>query len=95
MSLPLVDFRGKLTHETDAVLEAISRATGHDRSEVARDALHVWALAKIHEASLIDNCLRREGLTGIDGGMAGNMREREGGQGIAPHGAAKSSRGAA
>ena len=54
MSLPLVDFRGKITHETDAVLDALHHATGRDRSEIARDALHLWAELKIHEASLID-----------------------------------------
>jgi hypothetical protein len=52
MSLPLVDFRGKITHETDCVLDAIHLATGRDRSEIARDALHAWAELKIHEASL-------------------------------------------
>ena len=40
MSLPLVDFRGKITHETDCVLDAIHLSTGRDRSEIARDALH-------------------------------------------------------
>lgn len=83
MSLPLVDFRGKLTHETDAVLEAMHQATGRDRSEIVRDVLQQWAEAKIHEASLIDQRLRREGLRGIDGGMSGSLREDEGAQGSA------------
>lgn len=83
MSLPLVDFRGKITHETDAVLEALHQATGRDRSEIVRDVLAQWADSKIHEASLIDQRLRREGLRGIAGGIAGNVREDEGAQGIA------------
>ena len=81
MSLPLVDFRGKITHETDCVLDAIHLATGRDRSEIAREALHLWAEAKIHEASLIDNRLKREGLRGIAGGSAGNVRDSQGGAG--------------
>lgn len=91
MSLPLVDFRGKITHETDAVLEAMHQATGRDRSEIVRDVLHQWAEAKIHEASLIDQRLRREGLRGIAGGIAGNAREDEG----APGSAGLNSRGRA
>jgi hypothetical protein len=78
MSLPLVDFRGKLTHETDAVLEAIHQASGRERSEIVREVLAAWADSKIHEASLIDLRLKREGLRGIDGGMRGSVREREG-----------------
>ena len=83
MSLPLIDFRGKITHETDAVLDAIHQATGRDRSEIAREALHLWAEAKIHEASLIDSRLRREGLRGIAGGIAGSVRDSQGSTGSA------------
>ena len=78
MSLPLIDFRGKITHETDAVLEALHQACGRDRSEIVREVLADWAAGKIHEASLIDQRLKREGLRGIDGGTAGSVREREG-----------------
>ena len=78
MSLPLIDLRGKITHETDAVLEAVHRTTGRDRSEIVREVLADWAAMKVHEASLIDSLLRREGLRGIDGGIAGSVREREG-----------------
>lgn len=83
MSLPLIDFRGKITHETDAVLEALHLATGRDRSEIVRDVLAQWADSKIHEASLIDQRLRREGLRGIAGGAAGSVREHEGAPGSA------------
>lgn len=81
MSIPLVDFRGKITHRTDAVLEALHQATGRDRSEIVREVLADWAAAKIHEASLIDQRLRREGLPGIDGGSAGSMRDSQGAAG--------------
>ena len=81
MSLPLIDFRCKLTHRADAVLDAMHMATGRDRSEIARDALHAWAELKIHEASLIDTRLRREGLRGIAGGIAGSVRDSQGAAG--------------
>lgn len=93
MSLLLIDFRGKITHETDAVLEAMHQATGRDRSEIVREVLHQWAEAKIHEASLIDQRLRREGLRGIVGGMAGKMGEDEGVAGNAAHRPTRSARG--
>ena len=44
MSIPLIDLRAKVTPEADAVLEAIQRATGKDKSEVVRDVLHKWAM---------------------------------------------------
>lgn len=46
MSLPLIDFRGKITHETDAVLEALHQACGRDRSEIVREVLADWAAAR-------------------------------------------------
>jgi predicted DNA-binding protein len=78
MSLPLVDLRGKITHETDAVLDAMSKASGRDRSEIVREVLADWAAQKIHEASLLDMALRREGLRGITGGAAGSPRDSQG-----------------
>ena len=81
MSLPLVDFRCKLTHRTDAVLDAMHLASGRDRSELAREALDLWAEMKIHEASLIDARLRREGGPGIAGGIAGSLRDSQGAAG--------------
>lgn len=83
MSLPLIDFRGKITHETDAVLEALHQACGRDRSEIVREVLADWAAGKIHEASLIDLRLKREGLLGIDGGAAGSVRDSQGVRGSA------------
>jgi len=71
MSLPLIDFRGKITPSTDAVLEALHQSSGRDRSEIARDVLNEWALQKIHEASLIDKRLRVEGFAGIADGTKG------------------------
>jgi hypothetical protein len=67
MSLPLIDFRGKVTHETDAVLDALNLGTGKDRSEIAREVLHTWALSKINEARLLNDALSVAGLEGIAG----------------------------
>lgn len=71
MSLPLVDFRGKVTPETDAVLEAIQRSTGRDKSEIAREWMHRIALREIDAAIELQKILRREGLGGTDGGGTG------------------------
>jgi hypothetical protein len=68
MGLPLIDLRAKVTPEADAVLEAIHRATGKDKSEVVRDVLHKWAVNEIHAASVLQGILRREGLTGAHEG---------------------------
>lgn len=81
MSVDLKDFRGKLTIEADAALEAVSRVTGRDKTEVAREILHEWALRKIREATVLDGLLRSEGAGGIwreAGGAPGNRRESEG-----------------
>jgi hypothetical protein len=72
MSEPLKDLRAKVTPETDAVLEAVARATGRDRSEIVREVLHDWALIEIGKASMVHKMLRAEGLPGIGEGIAGN-----------------------
>ncbi len=68
MSLELKDFRGKITQETDVVLESLARVTGKDRSELARDVLHAWAAEQINVATVLDSRLRAEGLRGIHDG---------------------------
>jgi hypothetical protein len=68
MSLPLIDLRAKVTAEADAVLEAVHRSTGKDKSEVVRDVLHRWALQEIHAASVLQSILQREGLGGASEG---------------------------
>lgn len=78
MSADLIDFRGKITAEIDAALEAVHRASGRDRAEIARSVLAEWAAQKIHEASLLDHLLQREGLRGIAGGVSGSQRESQG-----------------
>lgn len=71
MSLPLVDFRGKVTPETDAVLEAIQRSTGRDKSEIAREWLHRIALKEIGAAIELQKILEREGLGCTNEGGSG------------------------
>jgi hypothetical protein len=81
MSLELVDFRTKISHETDAVLDMLQRTTGRDRSELAREVLHEWAMAKVHEANVLANLFAAKGLKGIAGGTSGQMRADEGSAG--------------
>lgn len=61
MSDPLADFRGKITSETAAVLEAMNRASGRDKSEIVREVLHAWALEQIKTATLIARLTKSEG----------------------------------
>lgn len=68
MSAELKDFRGKITAETDVVLEAINRTSGKDRSEIVRDVLHSWALQKIDEHSILAKLMHSEGIAGNSGG---------------------------
>ena len=75
MSAELKDFRGKITAETDCVLEAEARSSGKERQEVVREILHTWALQRIHSATVMHNLLRAEGLPGIGEGVSGNRRE--------------------
>lgn len=88
MAAPLKDFRGKITAETDCVLEAMTRVTGKDRAELAREVLHDWAQDRLREHSILDRLLKAEGisgepegLAGTAGGIAGNRRERQGARG--------------
>lgn len=69
MSAELHDFRCKISPETDAVLEALSRSTGKDRCELAREVLHRWAAQEIESAKLIHRMLAREGGTGALHGL--------------------------
>ena len=78
MSAPLKDFRGKVTAETDAVLEALNRTTGKDKSEIAREVLHRWASEQIHAASVMHRLLQSEGLPGIGEGVGGSRRDSQG-----------------
>lgn len=82
MSVELKDFRGKITVEADCVLEAINRVTGRDRSEIAREVLHRWALEEIDKHSVLAKLLRSEGLLresegspAAREGIAGSRRE--------------------
>ncbi len=68
------DLRAKVSVETDAVLDTISRATGRDRSEIVREVLHAWAQRKIHESSLLQRRLVAEGIQGPPEGAPGKAQ---------------------
>lgn len=75
MAAELYDFRGKLTTEGHCAIAAYARAHDIDKSEVVRDIVHRWALAQIHSATLLTNCLRAKGVTGAVEGTAGKSGE--------------------
>jgi hypothetical protein len=75
MSQDLKDFRGKITPESDCVLEAESRASGKDRQEIVREILHGYALEKIEAHKVLVKLLRAEGLAGALEGIAGSKRD--------------------
>jgi len=75
MSADLKDFRGKITVETHCVLEAENRVSGEDKSVIARQVLHEWAIQKLRVAKVTDALLRSEGMPGIAEGIAGHRRE--------------------
>ena len=64
MSLPLTDFRCKVTAEIDAVLEAVHRSTGKDKSEIARDVLHKWAVVEIRALMVLREEMKSKGILG-------------------------------
>ena len=63
----LRDLRAKISVETDAVLDSMSRATGCDRSEIVRGVLHRWALEQVTFATLCKKRLEVEGVSGNAG----------------------------
>lgn len=71
MSAELKDFRGRITPETDCVIEAESRVSGKDKQEIVREILHGWALNKIRESTVLHRLLLGEGLTGVTEGVGG------------------------
>jgi hypothetical protein len=71
MSLPLIDLRCKVSPATDALLETLHRTSGKDKSEIARDVLHVWAEKEIHAAILLRAELHSKGILRDYEGEAG------------------------
>ena len=62
----LRDLRAKITVETDAVLDALHRVTGKDRSEIVRDWLHEKASEYIRIQTVLHARLKAEGITGSE-----------------------------
>lgn len=65
MTMPLVDYRGKITAEAHAVLEGKSRHEGRDMAEIVREILHAWALNKVAEHKVIGKSLSVAGFEGM------------------------------
>lgn len=74
MSEPLKDFRGKVTGITDVMLEAEQRATGKDKSEIAREVLDSWAKQRMHVAKIALALAGIEGIAGEGEGVTGSGR---------------------
>lgn len=70
MALELIDFRGKITAETEAWLEAELRAFGVPKQETVRQALHEIALKRIHAAKLLSALAPAEGIDRASGGKS-------------------------
>lgn len=75
MSAELRDFRGKITVEADIALESMAQAFKRDKSDIAREVLHNWALRKIMEANVMARRMRAEGIDGEDRRGAGSEGE--------------------
>jgi predicted DNA-binding protein len=58
----LIDFRLNITVETDHWLEAMSKATGRCKKEIAREVFHEIAIKKIHEINIANSYLHTKGL---------------------------------
>lgn len=81
MSATLTDCRCKITGLTDAVVEALHRDSGRDRSEIIRDVLHEWALREVSKARLVADLAAREGSAGAYEGIGGIRGDSEGARG--------------
>lgn len=64
MAQDLIDARIKITPRTQAVLEAMNRVSGRDKSDIAREVLDKWAEEQIHTATLIQRLVKHEGVSG-------------------------------
>ena len=80
MADELRDLRAKITVETDVAVDAISRVTGRDRSEIVRDVLHKWALEQVQIATVLNNKLKGEGIAAALEGARGNIASLKAGQ---------------
>jgi hypothetical protein len=74
MADELRDLRAKISVQTDAALDAHSRVTGQDRSELVREILHKWSLEQIAISTLLHARLRAEGMAEDGEGASGSGR---------------------
>lgn len=69
----LRDARAKLTAVSDQMLEAISRSTGKDKSELIREIVHAWYEKKWREYQMIGRLFR--GREGTEAASEGDISE--------------------
>lgn len=67
MSLELRDFRGKLSVRADCALEAYATANDLEKGEAHRQIMDWWADKQIRAATLLQQKLASEGITGTLG----------------------------
>jgi hypothetical protein len=72
MTAELRDLRAKITVESDAALDVVSRVTGKDRSEIVRDIIHRWALEQVSISTLLGQRLKAEGVQAAGEGASGS-----------------------
>lgn len=82
MSAELRDFRGKITVESDLVLDSEARAFRRDKTDIVRQILHEWALKKIMAANVLKRRMQAEGITGGSSGRAVGDEGIEGDDGL-------------
>lgn len=61
MADDLRDFRCRLTAESALMLEAVSKASGRDMAEIAREIVHGWYLDRLKEHEIIMRLFRGRG----------------------------------
>ena len=77
MSVELKDLRAKIGLKAYAFLEARSRVTGVDISTQVREILDHWAIEQFHVATVADQLIRSEGMSGIAGESQGTRAKPE------------------
>ena len=65
MSIPLKDFRGGLTEEMHALLDAEAEVTGREKQEIVRGIIQVWADKQIEVYRVQTKKFAVAGLDGI------------------------------
>lgn len=76
MAAELRDYRGRISVLADIAIDAKAKATGRERQEIVREVLDAWAEQEVHAASLLQEALSAEGLSGSVSGVRGNSAKQ-------------------